>query len=78
MAKIGSFLKLALKWGAILAGFYIVATLFSGLDFESRTGWILFGLAMGIAYVDGSHKDRIADLEFRVRSMERRLFGADQ
>lgn len=75
MQKIGRFFKSALKWGAILGGIYLVATLFQGFDFETRAGWFLFGLSMAVAYVDGSHKDRIAALEWRIEELERELLG---
>ena len=73
MKALWSFTKLAAKWALILGVIYSGSTMFSGLDFETRIGWFLAGLAMAIAYVDGSHKDRIASLEYRVDQMARRI-----
>lgn len=70
-----SFLKTAGKWTAILGCIYIASLLFSGLDFETRTGWIIFGLAMAVAYVDGTQKDRMAALEARIAELEYQLRG---
>jgi hypothetical protein len=75
MKQIGSVIKLVGKWSIILGAIYIGTTLFSGLDFETRTGWFLGALAMAIAYVDGTQKDRIASLEFRVDELTRRIGG---
>jgi hypothetical protein len=38
-------------------------------------GWFLGALAMAIAYVDGTQKDRIASLEFRVGELTRCIGG---
>ena len=75
MGKIGRFFKFAAKWAAIAVAIYVASTLFSGLDFETRLFLMLFGLGMAIAYVDGKQKDRIANLEYRVREIERRQTG---
>ena len=77
MHRLGRFLKLSLKWLAIAVAIYVGANFFNGLDFEARTGWFLFGLAMAIAYVDGTQKDRISDLEIRISRLERRQSGFD-
>lgn len=69
------FLKSALKWGVILAGIYAGSLLVSGMDFESRTGWFFFGIALAVAYVDGSLKDRISSLEYKIEQMDRQLNG---
>lgn len=75
MSRFGRFLKTAAKWGGILALIYIGSLFLTGLDFETRTGWLLFGLVMAISYVDGSLKDRISMLEYRVDELSRRLNG---
>lgn len=69
------FLKTAGKWALILGALYIGSLFISGLDFETRIGWFIFGLAMAIGYVDGSQKDRMAALEYRVKELEYRLDG---
>ncbi|MDB6148179.1 MAG: hypothetical protein JWO45_1843 [Spartobacteria bacterium] len=73
MKQVWSIVKLAAKWSIILGAIYVATTFFSGLDFESRTGLFLAALAMAIAYVDGNQKDRIANLEFRVDELTRRI-----
>jgi hypothetical protein len=70
------FLKSAGKWLLILGGVWLVTLYLSGVDFETRTGWYLFALAMGIAYLDGTQKDKIAALEYRIKELERRLDGS--
>lgn len=70
-----NFLKSAGKLAAILGGFYIVSLVLSGLDFETRVGWLLFGLGMAVAYVDGTQKDRMAALEARISELEYQLRG---
>jgi hypothetical protein len=72
MNKFGRFLKLSLKWLAISVAIYIGANLFNGLPFEARTGWVLFPLSMAFAYVDGTQKDRISNLEYRIETLEHR------
>lgn len=69
------YLKSALKWGGIFGGLYVFAQLFSGLDFETRTGWLIFGLGMVVAYADGTAKDRATDLETRIERLERQIYG---
>lgn len=78
MRKTGRFVLFLGKWILIFGGIYTVATLFSGLDFETRIGWFLAALAFGIAYVDSSHKDRIAALEYRVDELNRQLNGRNR
>lgn len=73
MKSFWSFLKQAGKWALILGAIYIVTTLFSGFDFETRVGWLLAALGMAIAYVDGTQKDRIANLEYRINELSRRI-----
>lgn len=73
MKAFWSFIKLAAKWLLIFGAIYLAATLFSGLDFETRIFWALAGLALAIAYVDSTHKDRIADLEYSVDELKRRI-----
>lgn len=75
MKKIWSVVKLVGKWSLILSAIYVGTTFFSDLDFETRTGWFLGALALAIAYVDGTQKDRIASLEFRVDELSRRIGG---
>lgn len=75
MKRVGSIIKLVGKWSIILGAIYIGATMFSGFDFETRTGWFIGALAMAIAYLDGTQKDRIASLEFRVDELTRRFEG---
>jgi hypothetical protein len=75
MNKFGRFLKLSLKWLTIGAAIYVGTNLFNGLDFEARTGWLLFPLAMAIAYVDSTQKDRISNLEYRIEALEHRQNG---
>jgi len=70
-----SFFKSALKWGSFCLCAYLIGVFLSDLPFESRIGWYLAGLAMAIAYVESSHKDRIADLEYRVDELNRRVRG---
>ena len=72
MMKVWSGIKLIGKWGAILGAIYIGTTMLSDLDFETRVGWFLGALALAVAYVDGTQKDRIADLEFRIAALEHR------
>lgn len=73
MKKFGRFVGNTAKWIGILAAVYLGSLFLSGLDFETRIGWFLAGLAMSIAYVDGSLKDRISMLEYRVDELNRRL-----
>jgi hypothetical protein len=75
MKQIRSVIKLVSKWAIILGAIYIGMTLLSGLDFEARMGWFLAALAMAIAYVDGTQKERIATLEYRVDELSRRING---
>ena len=75
MKRVGSAIKLVGKWAIILGAIYAGMTLLSGLDFETRIGWFLTALAMAIAYVDGTQKDRIATLEYRVDELSRRING---
>lgn len=75
MRRTGRFLKSAAKWLGILAAIYLGSTFLTELPFESRMGWFLGGLAMAIAYVDGSLKERIANLEYQVSELNRRLNG---
>lgn len=73
LARFWSFLKSAGKWTAILGAIYVASLIFNGLDFENRIGWLIFGIAMAVAYLDGRQKDRISDLENRIAELEYRL-----
>lgn len=75
MKRIGGAFWIVFKWALILGAIYIGTTLFNDMSFESRTGWFLVALAMAIAYVDGTQKERIANLEFRVQELARRIDG---
>jgi hypothetical protein len=75
MKRIGRVFWILGKWSLILGAIYIGTTLFNDMNFESRTGWFLSALAMAIAYVDGTQKERIANLEFRVQELARRIDG---
>lgn len=75
MKRLGGFLKSAAKWGGILLLGLIGWNYLTGLDFESRMGWIIFAFAMALAYVDGSLKDRIRNLEYRVDQLNKQLNG---
>jgi hypothetical protein len=54
--------KLTVKWAMIHGGIFGGASFSSGLDFETRAGWMLFALDMRVAYVDGALKNRIRAL----------------
>jgi len=75
MKRAWSFTKSIGKWLLILAAIYIGSTLISGVDFETRMGWFLAALALAIAYVDGTQKERISTLEYRVDELVRRING---
>ena len=73
MSKIWRGIKFCLKWLAIMVTIYIAATIFSGLEPGTKVFLALMGLAMSVAYLDNSFKERISDLEFRIEELERRL-----
>ena len=75
MKKLWRGIKFCLKWLAIMVGVYAAATYISGMDTGTRTFLALMALAMSIAYIDGTHKDRISDLEFRISELERQRYG---
>lgn len=68
-----NFLKGTLKWGGLLLAAYVGGQLLDGISSETKLFWIVAGLALAVAYVDGSLKDRISDLEYRVNDLSRRL-----
>jgi hypothetical protein len=74
-AIVRSFLKAALKWAFIIGAAIVGTTLLQGVAFETRMIVFLVGLGMAIAYVDGSHKDRISMLEYRIDELEQKLLG---
>lgn len=63
------------KWTLILGGLWVFGTWMNSLEPESRIWAILWVMGMAIAYLDGSHKDRIQQLEWRVDDLSRRLNG---
>ena len=69
------YFKLVGKWTGILALLYIAFVALPGVDFQTRIGWFIAGLAMAIAYVDGSLKDRISNLEHQIDELNRRWNG---
>jgi len=69
------FIKTAAKWAGILLLLGVGGAYLGELDFQTRTGWFIGGLALGLAYVDGSLKDRISMLEARVDQLNRQLNG---
>lgn len=71
-------LKTACKWASILGVIYAGSLILSGLAFETRIVWYLVGLGLSIAYMDGTQKDRISDLQFRISELERQLNGRVQ
>lgn len=71
MTKAISFLKFVGKWGAIALAVYVFSTWLTGLDFETRYGWYMFLGVMALGYVDGTGKDRAAELEQRIKYLER-------
>ena len=74
MKTIG-FLKSLAKWSAIFLAVYVGSNLFFGLELETRFGLLIGGLGLAIAYVDGTQKDRISNLELRISRLERRESG---
>lgn len=68
-----NFLKTAGKWTLIMVGFALLASWLGDLPFESRVNLFLFGLGFAIAYTEGSLRDRIKSLEYRVDEQDRRL-----
>lgn len=70
-----SFLKAAGKWTLIMGCFAILGSWIGDLPFESRTNLFLMGLAFAIAYTEGTLKERIATLEYRVDEHRDRLNG---
>lgn len=75
MKSIWSFIKFVVKWCLIMFVIYTVATVISGLDLEHRMFWFLAGLGLFIAYVDGSNKEKIADLQYQINELSRRVNG---
>lgn len=62
--------KMIAKWTLILGGIYVITSAAGDVSFETKIGWAVMGLGLGLAYVDGSLRDRIADLEERLDRYE--------
>lgn len=71
--KTTGFLKSLAKWSAIFLALYVGSNIFSGLELETRVGVLLGVLGLAIAYVDGTQKGRISDLELRISRLERNI-----
>lgn len=70
-----NYVKGAAKWLGIAAGFYVIGLLLADVTFETKVFLMFAGLAMAVAYLDGTFKDRIADLEYKVDRLRRQLNG---
>ena len=46
-------------------------------EFEIPLGWYIAALAIAIVFIDGTYKDKISDLEFRIDDLNERLNELD-
>lgn len=63
--------KSVLKWGSIMLGAYFATTFLQGTPLEDRILYMFIFFAFLIAYIDGSTKDKIQALEWRVDEISR-------